>query len=192
MTISPDTSSCSAQAKAVLDVPRTPCIATSGKCKRTLGYRCTTWLRPPVHNCGTCHLWPEPSQVQKSSSMFPLGLVLLSRELSGENEGENRDENLDKNEDDHDPFERGGVVVVQLARQHVEKLLDQVEPLIQHLNATLDLKVPGNEPSSSVTTIALSSITAMETLAETAVHASSIAVACAQNKSDSPQRYECE
>mmetsp|Transcript_49277 Transcript_49277/g.164526 ORF Transcript_49277/g.164526 Transcript_49277/m.164526 type:complete len:387 (+) Transcript_49277:107-1267(+) len=60
------------------------------------------------------------------------------------NELEYLEEDLGDNEDDHEPLQHVGVGRVQLVGEHVEELLDEVEPLIQHVHPPLDLEVLGH------------------------------------------------
>ena len=59
-------------------------------------------------------------------------------------EREHLEEHLDEDEDDHDPLEHARVRVVVLRGEHVEELLDDVEPLVEPLGAPCDLEVLGD------------------------------------------------
>ena len=53
------------------------------------------------------------------------------------------EDDLHDNQYDDNPLELGRVRVVQFGREHIEELLDDVEPLVEHLRPSVDLKVLG-------------------------------------------------
>ena len=54
---------------------------------------------------------------------------------------DNLEEHLEDDEDDDDPLELVGVRVVELGGEHVEEFLDDVEALVEHLCAPVNLQV---------------------------------------------------